>query len=471
MSSDRSTGVVQAGQLPELLIQAEGLGKRYELFDKPADRLKQLLWGRWHNYGRHFWALQDVSFSVARGEVVGLVGRNGAGKSTLLQMVCGTVQPTAGKLTVNGRIAALLELGAGFNPDFSGIENVYLNAALLGLTRAEVDAKLDGILAFADIGAFVHQPVKTYSSGMFVRLAFAVATSLDPEILVIDEALSVGDGAFARKSFERVMHMRERGAAVLFCSHSMYHIQALCTRALWLEGGHVREYGTAAKVTSAYETALVAESAHRVNDDNKNIADLSNEESDGARKRLNLSGLSAESVFAVDEGAVGAAGHTEETGRIVSIDAWTDDGQQGRELAVQSGHTSVHVRVRFASNPALPAPAVAFGLAHLSGVTISSGISLKHKHVFARDESGHGTAYLTLSAMPLLQGDYFLTIFLACENGLQVYEFVERAVTLRVSQTGLEQGLVVVPQVWQDEIIAPAAVGEGHERRSAQHGG
>jgi lipopolysaccharide transport system ATP-binding protein len=449
MSSDQSGGGV--------LIEAQGLGKRYELFDKPSDRLKQLLWGRWRTHGRSFWALQDVNFSVARGEVVGLVGRNGAGKSTLLQMVCGTVQPTAGHLQVNGRIAALLELGAGFNPDFSGVENVYLNAALLGLSRAEVDAKLDGILAFADIGSFVHQPVKTYSSGMFVRLAFAVATSMDPEILVIDEALSVGDGAFARKSFERVMQMRERGAAVLFCSHSMYHIQALCTRALWLEGGRMRMYDTAAKVTSAYETALVAESAHRVNDDNKKIASISTSESAGGQYGLRSSADSADAVFVVDEQAVGAAGATTETGRILSIEAWTDDGQHGRELAVQSGQTSVNVRVRFASNPALPSPAVAFGLAHLSGVTISSGISLKQQHVFARDGSGHGTACLTLKAMPLLQGDYFLTLFLACENGLQVYEFVERAITLRVSQTGLEQGLVVMPQVWQDDLPALAA--------------
>lgn len=435
-----------------LLIDAQGLGKRYELFDKPSDRLKQLLWGRWRSHGRSFWALQDVNFSVARGEVLGLVGRNGAGKSTLLQMVCGTVQPSAGRLTVNGRIAALLELGAGFNPDFSGLENVYLNAALLGLSRAEVDAKLDGILAFADIGAFVQQPVKTYSSGMFVRLAFAVATSMDPEILVIDEALSVGDGAFARKSFERVMQMRERGAAVLFCSHSMYHIQALCTRALWLESGRARMYDSAAKVTSAYETALVAESAHRVNDDNKKIALKPDLESGGCQKSLNSAVESVNAVFVVDERAEGAAGVTTETGRILSVEACTDDGQHGRELAVQSGQTSVHVRIKFASNPGLPAPAVAFGLAHLSGVTISSGISLKQRHVFSRDGSGNGTACLTLSAMPLLQGDYFLTVFLACENGLQVYEFVERAVTLRVSQTGLEQGLVVMPQVWRDDL-------------------
>ena len=183
----------------DLAIEACGLGKRFSLFEQPSDRLKQLMWGRWRQYSRDFWALQDVNFEIRRGEVVGLVGRNGAGKSTLLQMVCGTLTPTTGTLNVRGRVAALLELGAGFSPDFSGLENVYMNAAILGLGRAQVDAKLDGILAFADIGQFIHQPVKTYSSGMFVRLAFAVATSVEPDILVIDEALSVGDGAFARK--------------------------------------------------------------------------------------------------------------------------------------------------------------------------------------------------------------------------------------------------------------------------------
>jgi lipopolysaccharide transport system ATP-binding protein len=214
--------------------------------------------------GRRHWAVRDVSFRVDAGEVLGIVGRNGAGKSTLLQLVCGTLRPSEGELNVRGRIAALLELGAGFNPDFTGIENVYLNAALLGLTQAQVDARLDGILAFADIGDFVHQPVKTYSSGMFVRLAFAVATSVDPQLLVIDEALSVGDGAFARKSFERVMQLRDNGASILLCSHSVYHVQALCNRALWLDRGQVRGYGPAASVTASYETALVADMARAV---------------------------------------------------------------------------------------------------------------------------------------------------------------------------------------------------------------
>jgi len=227
----------------ELAIEAVGLGKCYALYDRQSDRLRQLLWGSRRRYFREHWALRDVDLAVPAGEVVGIVGRNGAGKSTLLQMVCGTLAPSAGRLRVNGRVAALLELGAGFSPEFTGRENVYMNAAILGLNRAQVEQRLDDILAFADIGAFVDQPVKTYSSGMFMRLAFSVATSVSPDVLVIDEALSVGDGAFARKSFDRIMQLKEQGKTILFCSHSMYQIEALCSRALWIDHGSVRLLG------------------------------------------------------------------------------------------------------------------------------------------------------------------------------------------------------------------------------------
>ena len=246
----------------EWAIEAHGLGKCYSLYERPGDRLKQLLWGRWRGqrkpYFREFWALKNVDFSIKPGEVVGIVGRNGAGKSTLLQMVCGTLQPSTGELTAKGRVAALLELGAGFNPDFTGLENIYMNAAILGLSQAQVDARLEGILAFADIGDFIRQPVKTYSSGMYMRLAFAVATSVEPDILVIDEALSVGDGAFARKSFDRIMSLKDAGKTILFCSHSMYQVEALCSRAMWIEAGAMRMIGAASDVTSAYQTSLNA---------------------------------------------------------------------------------------------------------------------------------------------------------------------------------------------------------------------
>ena len=241
--------------LSEFAVIASQLGKTYQLYDRPSDRLKQLLRPD-KRYYREFTALTNASFTLARGEVLGLVGRNGAGKSTLLQLVCGTLTPSSGSIQVNGRIAALLELGAGFNPEFSGRENVFLNASVLGLTQKEIEDRYESIVDFSGIRDFIEQPVKTYSSGMYVRLAFSIATSIDPDILIVDEALSVGDGAFARKSFDRIMELKERGTTILFCSHTMYQIETLCTRALWLEHGTVKMDGDPAKVVVEYKSWL-----------------------------------------------------------------------------------------------------------------------------------------------------------------------------------------------------------------------
>ena len=427
-----------------LAIEARGLGKRFSLFERPSDRLKQLLWGRYKQYSRDFWALQDVSFDIRRGEVVGLVGRNGAGKSTLLQLVCGTLAPTVGSLAVHGRVAALLELGAGFSPDFSGLENVYMNAAILGLSRAQVDARLDSILAFADIGQFIHQPVKTYSSGMFVRLAFAVATSVEPDILVIDEALSVGDGAFARKSFDRIMELKDRGATILFCSHAMYHVQALCSRALWLEGGCVRMWGPAPKVTAAYETSLVmdAPSPKGASDSKDLIAESALPKSAVAQFEADFSTQGAQVRKAPDGTAV-----------LTGIE-FRADGVVARELAIHSGQTTLELRVFFSSDPALPCPSVAMGIAHASGTVVTSAGSANDGVQLFRNSAGEGEALLTLPRLPLLKGDYSVSVILACERGLHVYEIVERAATLRVVQSGLEQGVVSLPHHW-NAVSAP----------------
>lgn len=250
----------------EASIHVAGLSKRYEIYAQPADRLKQMILPklrRWAHrsdkaYFQEFWALHGVSFDVRKGETVGIVGRNGSGKSTLLQLICGTLSPTAGMVDVHGRIAALLELGSGFNPEFTGRENVYLNAAVLGLSRVEIDARFDDIVAFADIGEFVEQPVKTYSSGMYIRLAFAVAINVDPEILVVDEALSVGDEAFQRKCFARINTIRDAGATVLFVSHSASTVIDLCDRAVLLDGGEVLALGTPKFVVSRYHKLLYA---------------------------------------------------------------------------------------------------------------------------------------------------------------------------------------------------------------------
>jgi lipopolysaccharide transport system ATP-binding protein len=243
---------------PAVAIDARGLGKCYAIFDRPADRLKQMLVHGRRKYYREFWAVKDVDLDIRRGETVGIVGRNGSGKSTLLQLICGTLTPTCGKLAVHGRAAALLELGAGFNPEFSGRENVFVNGSILGLEKKEIEGRFDSIAAFADIGEFIDQPVKTYSSGMFVRLAFAVAINTEPDLLVIDEILAVGDERFQRKCFSRIEAIRNGGTAILFVSHSASTVLELCDRAILLEGGRRILSGSPAVVIRSYQRLLYA---------------------------------------------------------------------------------------------------------------------------------------------------------------------------------------------------------------------
>jgi lipopolysaccharide transport system ATP-binding protein len=243
----------------EISIKVENLSKCYQIYDQPRDRLKQFIMPRLQRaigqpskqYFREFWALKDVSFEVKRGETIGIIGRNGSGKSTLLQMICGTLNPTGGSIQTQGRIAALLELGSGFNPEFSGRENVYMNGAVLGLSRYEIDQRFDAIAAFADIGDFIEQPVKTYSSGMYVRLAFAVIAHVDAEILVIDEALAVGDAVFTQKCMRFLRKFKEEGT-LIFVSHDMGSVLNLCERAVWLHHGQLRQMGESKEIAEAY---------------------------------------------------------------------------------------------------------------------------------------------------------------------------------------------------------------------------
>lgn len=246
--------------MSDIAIRVQNLSKCYEIYAAPRDRLKQFvlpplqrLAGRpSEQYFREFWALKDVSFEVKKGETIGIIGRNGSGKSTLLQMICGTLNPTSGSIQTNGRIAALLELGSGFNPEFTGRENVYMNAAVLGLSQEEIEARFDDIVAFADIGDFIEQPVKTYSSGMFVRLAFAVAVHVHPDILVVDEALSVGDIAFRNKCMEIIRKMVARGVTILFVTHDLGTLQLLCSRVLWLAHGELQASGDPVRIAQDY---------------------------------------------------------------------------------------------------------------------------------------------------------------------------------------------------------------------------
>lgn len=236
----------------EIVIAAANLGKCYQIYDKPSDRLMQMLARTRKRYYREFWALKDVSLEVRKGETIGIIGSNGSGKSTLLQLICGTARPTCGTVRTQGRIAALLELGSGFNPDFTGRENAYINGAILGLRQDEINARFDDIAAFANIGEFIDQPIKTYSSGMVVRLAFAIAVCIEPEVLVVDEALAVGDASFQFKCLNRLAALTEQGAALMFVSHDMSMVRRLCHRVLYLRKGEARASGQPDEMAELY---------------------------------------------------------------------------------------------------------------------------------------------------------------------------------------------------------------------------
>ncbi|MBS1807296.1 MAG: ABC transporter ATP-binding protein [Acidobacteria bacterium] len=235
------------------MISVRNISKLYRIYDNPSGRLKEILLQGRRKYHRDFWALRDVSFEIPSGETVGVIGRNGAGKTTLLQIVAGVLQPTEGEVTVEGRVTALLELGSGFNHEYTGRENILLSGQILGFSEEEMRQRMDVIVRFAELEDFVDQPVKTYSTGMIMRLAFAAAIHVDPDVLIVDEALSVGDVYFQRKSLDRIEHFRKAGKTVLFVSHDPRLIQRFCTHALWLENGRTAMQGDAREVVTAYE--------------------------------------------------------------------------------------------------------------------------------------------------------------------------------------------------------------------------
>jgi ABC-type polysaccharide/polyol phosphate transport system ATPase subunit len=242
-------------------LRVESISKQYRIYNRPSDRLKETVTrGRWKAH-REFWALKDINFEIEAGTTTGIIGPNGSGKSTLLQIITGTLEPTHGRVWLEGRVAALLELGAGFNAEFTGIENIFMNASLLGLSRTETEALLPEIASFAEIGDFIYQPLKTYSSGMYVRLAFAVAIAVAPQILIIDEALAVGDAVFQHRCTRRIKEMQENGTTILFVSHDPGAIRALCNRAILLDQGRMEADGPPAEVLGRYQKVIMAQEA------------------------------------------------------------------------------------------------------------------------------------------------------------------------------------------------------------------
>ena len=259
----------------EIAIKINDVSKLYKLYDNPKDRFWEALGSKKQKKHKEHYALRNVSFDVKKGECVGIIGTNGAGKSTILKIITGVLNPTAGEVNINGRISALLELGAGFNPEYTGIENVYLNGSMIGFSREEIDAKMDDILAFADIGDFVHQPVKTYSSGMFVRLAFAVAINIDPEILIVDEALSVGDVFFQAKCFKKFEDFKANGKTILFVSHDLSSIEKYCDKAILLDHGTKVGEGTPIEIINKYKKLMTGMTIEEIEEKEREKEQLS----------------------------------------------------------------------------------------------------------------------------------------------------------------------------------------------------
>ena len=263
----------------DTIIKVENVKKVYKLYDKPIDRMKEALSLSRKIYHREHFALNDISFNIEKGETIGIVGTNGSGKSTLLKIITGVLNPTEGNLEVKGKISALLELGAGFNPEYTGIENIYLNGTMIGYNKNEVESKIDNILKFADIGEFAYQPVKTYSSGMFARLAFSVAINVEPEILIVDEALSVGDIFFQNKCFKKFDELRGKGVTILFVSHDISSVKQMCSKVLWIENGEQKDFGDAKRVCDNFQNAQF----YRMNKENE--SSVNRMKLDGISKR------------------------------------------------------------------------------------------------------------------------------------------------------------------------------------------
>ena len=403
-------------------VEFQGVSKSYAIYDAPGDRLKELL--SLNRLKRHqdFWALHDVSFEVKRGETFCIVGENGSGKSTLLQMVAGILHPTSGTVGIHGRVSALLELGAGFNPEFSGRDNVYLNGSILGLTTRQIDERYKDIAAFAEIGDFIDQPVKTYSSGMVVRLAFAVAINVDPEILLVDEALAVGDIYFRQRCMRKVHELRQRGITILFVSHAVSDVKAIGDRVLWLDHGRMIDVGEPDRVVSKYLAAMT--------------------EKDSTYLRLK----SATEPQA-RRGGVMSAPEIVET--IPNIDHRFGDGraqilgiavldEQGRNLPILEPSTRILVRISVRATADVALPIVGFMLRNQLGMDFSGTNTSREGYELAPLQAGDVTTvdfYLDLPELYPASFSFSPAIADGTLMGYQMCDWIDNAITLQMGRS------------------------------------
>jgi ABC-type polysaccharide/polyol phosphate transport system ATPase subunit len=393
-------------------IEARGISKVYKIYKSPGDRLKEIVLRRPHH--AEFVALDNISFSVSKGETFGIIGENGAGKSTLLKIMAKTLKQSSGNLMINGRSAALLELGAGFNPEFTGEENIYLNAYLMGLSKADIEENKARIIDFSELGDFIKRPVKTYSSGMHVRLAFSIAICVNPEILIIDEALSVGDQHFQKKCIDRMMQFKNEGKTIFFCSHSLYLVQELCNRSMWLKNGRMERYGNTSKVINAYNDWVRAKEA---------------------------------GMNSADE-ALKAA---EEKGK--EKPAWIEDvkltDKEGYETTVfESGQPALlRIRIRKTASANLIRGHIGIGINRNDEETVY-GVTTKLDGIEPIDFYDGQEFTIKFPSFPLLAGQYYVLVVLADDHALHPYDFY-RTKIFSVENLFGDLGIVRLEHSWE----------------------
>lgn len=443
-----------------IVISARGLSKAFAIYRRAEDRLWQILFRNRRRFYQEFVALQGVDIDIRRGETVGVIGRNGSGKSTFLHLVCGTLQPSGGSITVNGRVAALLELGAGFNPEFTGVENIYLSASILGLDRQTIDARLDDIKAFADIGDFIERPVKTYSSGMYARLAFAVAAHVDADILIVDEILAVGDAAFGQKCMRFIRKFKERGT-LLFVSHDAASVVNLCDKVVWLDKGVVRGVGPAKAMTRRYLASLY-ELDEQAGEQPVNEAPPAK---DHRFEELSASTLRNDiKIFDFNPATTwfGERGATIEKVRLVDLD--------GRPFALLQGGEMARIEVHARADAPLTRPIVGFLVNDRLGQPLFGDNTFL---TYRLDPVPVGLGERLIARfefqMPFLPtGDYSVTAAIAegdPENHRQ-HHWLHEALILHVKSSHVARGLVGIPMrsisiIAQQEAQHPVDVASG----------
>jgi len=375
----------------KIAICADQITKIYKLYDKPSDRMKEALgFSRKKRHKEHY-ALHGVDMTIYQGETVGIIGTNGSGKSTILKIITGVLNPSSGNLTVNGRISALLELGAGFNMEYNGIENIYLNGTMMGFSEQEIDEKLDDILAFADIGDYVYQPCKTYSSGMFVRLAFAVAINIEPEILIVDEALSVGDVFFQAKCYHKFEEFKKMGKTILFVSHDLSSIAKYCDRVVLLNKGHKLGEGTPKDMIDAYKQVLVGQYSIE-------------EETDSLLQDEEITKLAAQSAMGVNPDALEYG-----TKAAVIREYYVTDKKGTKTTAIIKGEEfNLHYKVEFMQD--IPAPIFAFTVKNIRGTEITGTNSMFEKAFLGDVKAGEVKEVTFTQKMDLQGGEYLLSL-------------------------------------------------------------